>query len=131
MTPPDYSALRKLAEAASPLPWSADRHAWSPWVTSADWVPGGAAGFVFKCGSRSDAEYVVAACNSLPALLDRVALLESALESTPCLCPVWHGDAGRFIPCRTYPGRPPAGWCNSCEIVKSALSTKEGGGDGA
>lgn len=79
MTDLNLTALRAIAEAATPGPWKHDGNINSPWMWSTfQW--GGCDRAIFKCGSFADAEHVQAFNPAQAiALLDRIELLERLL----------------------------------------------------
>lgn len=64
--------LRILLSAATPGEWHCDSHFASPWISSGHF---GMRRDVFKCGSRADADLIMALVNAAPQLL---AVLEAA-----------------------------------------------------
>ncbi len=81
MTSPILSRLRELEAAVDAAPWIhvAVRHMQHEVLTSGDDRSDGSA--PISCWHSADAELIAAMRNALPALLDRIANLEEALET--------------------------------------------------
>lgn len=62
----DVRNLRKLAAAATAGDWRMDNHFSSPWISVGELSN---LVYIFKCGTREDAAYIMAMHSALPALL--------------------------------------------------------------
>ena len=79
VTPALLDEIERVARAATRGRWCHDNHAWSPWVWSPN--PDGETvhHYIFKCGSREDADYVTCVYPDVAlALVARIRELESA-----------------------------------------------------
>ena len=83
LPPERREELRRLLDAATPGPWEVSRHASPSWVWGADGTPVG----------DEDAEFVVAAVNALPSLLDALNARDAALTEAV----TWMRDIAREL----------------------------------
>jgi hypothetical protein len=75
--------LRRLEAAATPGPWRVERQGLALYVADEsgelDWIE---LGYVGNAGSRNHAEFIAAARNQLPRILDALDAAEAAIVAT-------------------------------------------------
>ena len=124
MTPADLSALRALAEAATPGPWRSEQFGRTPPLIFADVASD--AGDIACDLSLDDAALIVALRNAAPSLLAHVAAQAERIEALEGALKGLLADAGRF---HYAPARHPVDSCLLCQGIETArrvLGGKEG-----